>query len=207
MTQLSMFDILEPKPEPRPYVDDRRKFMSRAYGTGYELTLSADQDDPYEIEVRGCRTLIVARHGSMLAGFQTYTLGDPGSLYWSQTGFRSWTGVGEGAEDGEAVTRVIERYIDRPAKDGNGCGGKLVRWWPRYILDWQASRAFALSFNRATTWDQWGPEKQKECWENHDRKQAEAVARMISEGIDPDEIGPPSHFKKKWPSVNQGNLI
>lgn len=164
--------------EPPP----RRNFMTRAYGEAHVLQIGLDERDPIEMEVRGIPTLVRFSYG-----FQTYTVQPAGSLYWSETGFRSfasaWTVTGPGFTDDD-VREIIEANIDSK----HGCNGKLTKWWPDYCRQWRQNKAFADKFDRATTWDQWGPEKQAEHWANHDAKQAAALERMHAEGIDPEEV-------------------
>jgi hypothetical protein len=72
---------------------------------------------------------------------------------------------------------------------------------------WQQSLAFTHDRDRASTWEQWGAERHRELWEKHDREQAEAIARMRADGIDPDDVGPPPYFKGKWPTFSQTALL
>ncbi|WP_162559549.1 hypothetical protein [Tritonibacter mobilis] len=193
MTQLSFLDTLDPPPQPKVWTPPpRRKVMTRAYGEDYELELYEEDPDPFEIEVRGIRCLI-----SHSLGFCTYTLDGPGSLFWSDTGFRSF---GNTTTDPDQICSLVEAYIDAPQKHGNGLGGKLVRWWPMYVRQWYSNRRFELSQGRKNTWDQWGPERHAECWNNHDTKQLAALERMKAEGIDPDDVL--SSIKQKQPPVS-----
>lgn len=196
--QLDMFSSFAPSPPPAPAT---RTVLTRAYGREYEMEIREDHREPIEIEVRGIKTLI--KFGF---GWSTYTLDKPGAPFWSETGYRSFS-AGREEHDPDTIKAMIERFIDGPKKDGNGCGGKLTRWWPRYVLQWRGSLAFELELGREDTWAQWGPEKHKECWEDHDRKQAEAIEQMRSVGIDPDDVGPPDHFKGKWPTFAQSELF
>lgn len=192
MMQLSMFDIFEPPPPPPVYVEPvRRKVMGLAYGGTHEFTLSEGQPDPFQIEVRGIACTITP-------GFCTYVIDGPGSLFWSETGFRSF-GYGYDIHDADEICAAIERYIKAPAKDGNGCGGKLVRWWPGYIREWQGKVAWSLAYDRADMWAQWGPERNLEIWAAHDAKIIAAEARMWADGIDPNDVGKPAHHKGAWP--------
>lgn len=184
MEQLSMFGLMEPPaPPPKAYEPPpRRPFLTRAYGEQHEMMIGLDEQDPVEMEVRGVPTLV-----RFSFGFQTYTVQPPGTLYWSETGFRSfagyWTVGGGGITEADAAF-IINREIDSKS----GCNGKLVKWWPTYCLQWRQERAFEQKFKRETTWDQWGPEKQAEHWANFDARQNAALARMAAEGIDPDEV-------------------
>lgn len=61
----------------------------------------------------------------------------PGTLCWSETGFRSFTGAGQhyaGALDGRSEAdwcrAILDAYLERDTKDGCGLGGQLVAWWP-----------------------------------------------------------------------------
>lgn len=201
--QLDLLDILKPPPEPLPaYVPPvRRPIMTRAYGVDTILNVGEEDFDPFEIEVRGVTTII--RHG-----FCTYTVEKPGSPYWSETGFRSFR---FNTSDPAEITEAIERYIDAPAKDGNGCGGVLTKWWPSYVLHWRQSLGFELTMTKAlkgseNIWDQWGPEKWAEHWASHDAQLAEQFAQMIADGIDPNDVGPTSHFRGKWPRFDMERL-
>lgn len=190
--QLNMFDILEPKPAPVVWTPKpRRTVQTRAYGGNYALEINEEDPDPVEMVIRGIPCLVT------LTYMQTYAIDPAGSLFWSSTGFRSFGGNYTARPQGAAA--AIERYIDGPAKHGNGLAGKLERWWPLYVGQWQQNEAFARGQKRETTWDQWGPEKHVEMWEKHDNKQAEALARMAADGIDPNHVGPPAHFKGPWP--------
>ncbi|OCJ05293.1 hypothetical protein A6U87_14920 [Rhizobium sp. AC44/96] len=180
MQQLSMLDLMMPPSAPvvaKPYVaPPRRDFMTRAYGVKGPMSIRVDEEDPIEVEVRGIPTLI--RFGF---GWSTYTIQPAGSTYWSETGFRSFGGP---QTDGLEIAEIIARHID----DKHGCNGKLTKWWPSYCLQWRQDKRFGDHFDRATTWDQWGPEKHKESWDNFDARQAAALERMAAEGIDPNEV-------------------
>ncbi len=181
MQQLSFLDTLDPPPQPKVWTPPpRRKVMTRAYGEDYELELNEEDPDPFEVEVRGIRCLI-----SHSVGLCTYTLDGPGALFWSETGFRSF---GVTSTDPERVRAIVETYIDAPKKNGLGCGGQLVKWWPLWILSWCQNRTRDLEWNRDEVWTQWGPERHAECWNNHDAEQLAALERMKAEGIDPDEV-------------------
>lgn len=184
--------------------DQRHFVQSRAYGHhGHILLCSYADPLPIEIEVRGMRMVI-----SFGYGFAVHAMDDPGSPFISETGFRSFTGFTGSAlpEDRPHIIAAIERFIDAPAKDGNGLGGKLKPWWPAYALQWRDSLAFALHSDRTDTWAQWGPEKHAQAWADHDARQATRLAAMRRDGINPDDIGPPHHFKGKWPSFAQALL-
>jgi hypothetical protein len=186
MQQLSFMDVMVPPPPPparRPYEPPpRREFMTRAYGVCEPMLIALDERDPIEIEVCGVPTLI-----RFSSGFCTYTVQPAGSPYWSETGFRSFAGyhVIDGPEFTESDCRqIIEAMIDSK----HGCNGKLTKWWPSYCLQWRQSREFANGRDRATTWDQWGPEKHVEHWANFDARQAAAEAQMLADGIDKEEV-------------------
>ena len=181
----------DPRPAitaPRAYEPPpRREFMTRAYGTETPMMIGIDEPDPIEIEVRGIPTLI--RFSSF---FSTYAVLPPGSDYWSETGFRSFCSFQAHVEGSLASARLPEAVIvdmiiaDIDSK--HGCKGKLTKWWPGYCLRWRQEKDFAKRFQRSTTWEQWGPEKQAEHWAEFDTRQAEALARMAAEGIDPEEV-------------------
>lgn len=173
--QLSMLDLMAPPPIPySPPV--RREVITRVYGGEYPMEIGEDELDPVEIEVRGIPTLI--RFGG---GWQTYTVQPAGSLYWSETGFRSFYGS---FFDRAGIVSMIEAHIDHK----NGCNGKLTKWWPSYALQWRQEKRFGASVDRATTWAQWGREEHRENWARFDAGQAAAIERMRSEGIDPEDV-------------------
>lgn len=178
MQQLSLIPLMEPPaPPPKPYEPPpRREFMTRAYGEDHVMQIGLDELDPIEVEVRGIPTVI--RFGF---GWSTYVIQPPGSPYWSETGFRSFGGP---ELDPDVIASMIAAHIDSK----NGCKGKLTKWWPSYCLQWRQNKAFADKFGRATTWDQWGPEKQAEHWAAFDTRQAAALERMKSEDINPGEV-------------------
>lgn len=203
--QLDMFGTLFPPPPPKVYIPKpRRTVLTRAYGAeGHPIEIYEDSPEPFEMEVRGIPCLVVCAFG-----LSTYAIEKPGSPFWSETGFRSMST--RGLIDGEppdyeharaTVTRLVEDYIDRPRKgDGSGgLGGKLTKWWPGYVLDWQHAVRWDYEMDRSKTWDQWGPERHAEIWAKHDRKRDAALARMSAEGIDPNEVGPPERYKGPWP--------
>jgi len=180
MSQLSFLDTLAPPPKPPRWTPPpRRKVMTRAYGRDYEMEIIGDAPDPFEIEVRGIRCLI-----SYSGGFCTYTMDKPGALFWSETGFRSF---GRTTTDPDEISAMIEEHIDKPTRD-MGCGGKLVKWWPMWVLQWCQNRTKDLEWNRNEFWTQWGPEKHAECWAKHDAEQLAALQCMKADGIDPDEV-------------------
>jgi hypothetical protein len=165
--------LLAAKPyEPPP----RRDFTTRAYGSEYVMKIGLDELDPIEIEVRGIPTLILFSFG-----WQTYTVQPAGSAYWSETGFRSFGGP---QTDPDEIAAMIAAHIDSK----HGCKGKLTKWWPSYCLHWRQDKRFEKRFERSTTWDQWGPEKQKEHWDRFDARNAAALERMAVDGIDPEEV-------------------
>lgn len=174
MQQLSMIDLMIPPPPRKVYEPPPRSdFMTRAYGSEYIMKIGMDEPDPFEIEVRCIPTLI--RFGS---GWSTYTVRPAGTTFWSDTGFRSFGGA---QTEPDEISAIIDRFLN--SKDG-----KLTKWWPSYCLQWRQNKAFGDKFPRATTWDQWGPEKQAEHWANFDAKQASALAQMAAEGIDYNEV-------------------
>lgn len=184
MQQLSMFDLMmPPAPPPKAWEPPpRREFMTHAYGVSKAMEIDLNEPDPIEIEVRGIPTLI--RFSSF---FQTYAVLPAGSVYWSETGFKSFAGL-HGRIEGGLTPSVLAEIISADIDSKYGCAGKLTKWWPHYCLQWRQNKDFADRQNRATTWDQWGAEKQAEHWASHDAKQAAALERMAAEGIDPDEV-------------------
>ncbi|GLO70326.1 hypothetical protein MACH17_18430 [Phaeobacter inhibens] len=197
MTQLSFLDTLDPPQAPTKWTPPpRRKVMTGAYGRDYELEIVENNPEPFEVEVRGIRALI-----TYSVGFCTYTMDKPGELFWSETGFRSF---GRATIDPDQIRAAIEAYIDAPIKDGSGCGGKLVRWWPIWVLQWCQNRTRDLEWCRDDVWTQWGADKHKESWDRHDREQLEALDRMKAEGIDPDAVI--SSHRPKQPPVSMIEL-
>jgi len=186
-------DLFPPPPPPAYVPKMRHDVVTRAYGHEYVMQVCEDAFEPFYLNVRGTECLITD-------GFCTYTTEPAGSLFWSETGFRSF---GYRLSDPDEIVSAIEAYIDRPAKDGNGCGGKLVRWWPSYVLMWRQTLSFELRLakgGRDEMWNQWGPERHKEAWREHDDRQATALARMRAKGIDPNLVEPPFFHKGKWPT-------
>lgn len=184
--QLSMLDMMMPPPPPvvsKPWTPPpTREFMTRAYGFLEPMKIGLDEQDPLEIEVRGVPTLV--RFASF---FQTYTVQKPGSIYWSETGFKSFAGFhGRGIPD--LTPGILAEIIGADIDSKWGCAGKLTKWWPDYCRQWRQNKAFVDKVDRATTWDQWGPDKQEEHWASHDARQAAALERMAAEGIDPNEV-------------------
>lgn len=186
MHQLSMFDLMMPPPPPAPVKawepPPRREFVTRAYGVSKAMEIELDEADPIEIEVRGVPTLI--RFSSF---FQTYAVLPAGSVYWSETGFRSFAGF-SGRIVGGLTADVVAQIISADIDSKHGCDGKLTKWWPEYCRQWRQNKEFADRCKRGETWTQWGEEKHAEHWANHDAKQAAALERMAADGIDPDEV-------------------
>lgn len=190
--QLTLLDALCPPPAlpPAPPIVERpsRLVMTRAFGLDHEIAMLVSDRDPVEMEVRGIPCLVA--RGS------TYTLQPHGSLFWSDTGFRSfcWPIPDDGPFPEAGVRAAIEQHID----DADG-KGRLVRWWPGYVHRWRDEEAFMLAQDRARLWRELGPERQADLLAQHDARQAEALARMAAHGIDPDEIGAPEYFTGDWP--------
>lgn len=176
--------------EPRP-------FRTRAaQNDGIVNIYDEGYPDPFEIVVRG-RPCVISWSGGV---FCTHVIEPAGARFWSEAGFRSF---GIALTDPDDIRDVIEAYIDKPAK-AYGCGGKLERWWPDYVRWWRQSLDFELTMTRQLggrdhIWDQWGRDEWVRIWRQHDERQAGFLIRMIDEGIDPNEVGAPSHFKGKWP--------
>ena len=201
--QLSMLDLMEPPaPSPVRWCDlPRRKVKARAYGGVRDFTVVEGQSDPFEVEVRGVACTI-----AYSIGFSTYAVEGHGSLFWSETGFRSF---GKQTEDPDTIRALIEKYIDGPTKEGGGMGGKLVRWWPMYATQWRDGLGFILKYgrDRSQLWAQWGPEKHAEVWA---KKEADFVAdlhRMEADSIDPNDLGAPSGFEGKWPRFTHASRL
>lgn len=162
--------------------------------------------DPVEAEVRGIPCVI-----DFNFGFATHAVRPPGSLFWSETGYRSWVIGGmenrtlRYSGDVSDIIRAVEYYIDEPVKRG-GRGGKLVDWWPLYVCQWRENRSFELRVDRGTCWNQWGPAKHRRAWANFDRDQRECLSMMISEGIDPNDVGAPPQHRGPWPKVTDAEI-
>ncbi|WP_103730227.1 hypothetical protein [Novosphingobium sp. HII-3] len=196
MTQFDMFALIEPPASP-PVWQPRptHEVQTRAYSHGGRITVYTEGDpEPFELEVRGVPCVI-----SWSGGFCTHAINPPGSLFWSETGFRSFGVPVLGTDE---IDAIICDYIDKPAK-AYGCGGKLVRWWPGYVLQWRQSLGFEIEMTakrgREHVWDQWGPEAWADHWHRHDMKLQDAMERMAEDGIDPNDVGPPRGFTGKWP--------
>ncbi|WP_311272200.1 MULTISPECIES: hypothetical protein [unclassified Rhizobium] len=180
-----MLDLMTPPPPPsKPWVPPpTRHVMTRAYSSEYLMEIGLDERDPIEIEVRGISTLI-----KFSSVFSTYAVQPAGSDYWSPTGFHSFAGVYRIGASNEYANDEIREIIEAMIDSKHGCGGKLTKWWPSYCLQWRQNKYFADRQDRATTWDQFGPEKQAEYWAKHDAEQVAALAKMEAEGIDPKEV-------------------
>ncbi|NPD17576.1 hypothetical protein HOY34_20535 [Xinfangfangia sp. D13-10-4-6] len=194
MMQLSLLDLMEPPVEaveiaPR----QRRTVATRAYGEDAHLvTIYEDSPDPVEVEIRGIPALIVTAFGA-----STYTVQKPGTLFWSSTGFRS---MARGDASVDRVIQLVEQHIDAP-KAKMGLGGKLERWWPGYVRQWQFAEATCGRADRSKPYWGWCAREvgQAAIWADHDARQSAAIAQMLADGIDPNDVGPPPGFKGKWP--------
>ncbi len=196
MIQLDLFAAPVPKQAALPH-RSRREVHTRAAQHGGVITVYGDDDpEPFEMTVRGVPCVI-----AWSGGFCTHAINPPGSEFWSETGFRSF---GLPTLDRQDITDAIASYIDTPVK-AYGCGGKLTRWWPGYVLQWRQSLGFELEMTakqgREGVWDQWGPEAWADHWHRHDMRLQDAIEQMRGEGIDPNEVGPPRGFKGKWPRI------
>lgn len=196
--QLTMFDLIDPPaPPPVRYCDlPRRTVTARAYGAEKEFTVVEGEPEPFEIEVRGIRCTI-----GYSFGFCTYAVEGRGSLFWSETGFRSF---GYQTADHETICEMIERYIDAPMKNGDGMGGNLVCWWPNYATQWRDRLGFVLDYgrDRSKLWNQWGEEKHAAIWAKRDAQFEADLRQMEADGIDPNDLGKPKGFKGKWPRLS-----
>lgn len=194
---MMQLDLFAPPPAPPVVAAQRisREVQTRAAQHDGLITVYSDDDPtPFEVEVRGAPCVI-----AWSGGFCTHAINPPGSLFWSETGFRSF---GYAAIDRGEIEARICAYIDAPAK-AYGMGGKLVKWWPGYVLQWRQSLAFEIEMTkqggREGTWNQWGPEAWAEHWHRHDAKLQAALDQMRADGIDPNDVGPSQGFKGKWP--------
>lgn len=143
-----------------------------------------------EIEVAGCR--VDMRYDGMfgICGGDAHII-EWGKPFFSETGYRSFQVcpmdyvIAAGNID---CKTWLERVCMAQLTEGGKKKVKLTRAWPTYALQWRQSRDFAQRHKRDEVWTQWGPEKHAEHWANHDARQAEALALMKAEGIDPDEV-------------------
>lgn len=147
IAQLDLFAVLERPSAPPPLVahaaplvaraapvagtrpgknDERPHWITNAYQHDGEILAYKDTPPPFELTVRGVRTVIAFGFG-----FSTHAIDAPGSLYWSDTGFRSFTCSNSRSPD--EIRREIEAYIDAPTRDHMGLDGKLSPWWPLHI--------------------------------------------------------------------------
>jgi Magnesium chelatase, subunit ChlI len=149
--------------------DDRPYWKTSAYLWNGEMLVHGDRPAPIELTIRGIRTVV-----SFGMGFATHAVEQPGTPYWSDTGFRSFTCSAE--TDPATVAAIIEAYIDAPAKGGNGCGGKLSPWWTLAVRQLQQHRGYMSRAERVTP-------------EMHDRD-VELAAAVTAEGYAPDRVAP-----------------
>lgn len=182
--QFDMFATLAPvAPRPRgaaPAINnhrpgdpnDHRRYVACSAWDGWVMVCGKDDPDPIEVTVRGIRTVI-----SFGFGIGTHAVEAPGTPYWSETGFRSFTGINAGPEHAAEIVAAIERFIDAPAKDGNGCGGKLREWWPLSVLTLRDRRQYIVDHPDAYP-------KRQDQWER------EESARVRELGYDPDVVAP-----------------
>lgn len=160
--------------------DNRPYWKTAAWAWGGEILASRDCPPPIELTVRGVRT--VAAFGF---GMATHAVDPPGTPYWSDTGFRSFTGY-NGPADPDVIREYLEGYIDAPTKDGNGCGGKLTPWWTCTIRQLQQERHWAVTIPDRPV----GKERL-----------ASLEEQVRAEGYDPDVVAP-------WPAkARQRELV
>jgi len=152
--------------------DDRPYWKTSAYRFSGEILAWKDGCRPIELVIRGVRTVV-----SFGMGFATHAIDPPGSPYWSDTGFRSFTCCT--TTDPEEVRAIIEAYIDAPAKDGNGCGGVLSPWWTMAVRQLRQHRGFISQHHEYAE----RSAEQGMKWE----------AQVRDEGFDPDVVAP-------WPA-------
>jgi hypothetical protein len=152
--------------------DDRPYWKTSAYEWNGEILAYRDRPAPIELTVRGVRTVV-----SFGYGICTHAVDPPGSPYWSDTGFRSFTGY-NGPADPDLIREFLEFYIDAPAKDGNGCGGALSPWWTCKVRQLQQERHWAVTL----------PDRP-----NGAERLASLEQQVRAEGFDPDVVAP-------WPA-------
>jgi hypothetical protein len=191
-TQLDLF--APPPPAPHIYVPRQSAKVQTRAG---EIAVYDDDYPPFELTVRGIDCVV-----SWSGGFCTHAVEPAGSLFWSETGFRSF---GFTTIDQDEIAERICAYVDTPANN-YGMGGKMVRWWPSYVLQWRQSLAFEIEMTtregRAGVWGQWGPEAWEDHWHRHDMRLQDAIEQMRADGIDPNDVGKPAHFVGKWPTFS-----
>jgi hypothetical protein len=159
---------------------ERPLIKTRAWSHDGVLTLyGGDDPEPFEVVVRGVPCVI-----QWSGGVGTHAIGEPGSPFWSDTGFRSFMWL---TTDRIEIVRMIEAFIDAPAKDGNGCGGKLKPWWPSPILDLRDRRRDMLRYPN-------GEGAGAEYWANMQRWEREGEEKVRALGFDPDVVAP-------WPAA------
>jgi hypothetical protein len=148
------------------------------------------QKGRFEIEVAGCRVDFAYEGMFGICGGAAHVI-DRDKPFFSETGYRSFQVcpqdyvIAAGKLDCKGW---LEHVCTAQLTEGGKKAVKLTRAWPTYALQWRQCREFAEKYDRATTWDQWGPEKQAEHWASHDVRQAAALEQMAAEGIDPNEV-------------------
>lgn len=130
----------------------------------------------------------------------------PGDASFSSTGFRSFISTFQQGQHGQGQTPedfarwVLESFIDAPAKNGNGLGGKLERWIPWHAQEWarverdrrgRDEAAYRRDYPAMTPADE-----RPAYWAALDAKQTERHRQLLAEGIDlaalfPDLAPPP----------------
>ncbi|NTG61825.1 hypothetical protein G6L45_16215 [Agrobacterium rhizogenes] len=144
----------------------------------------------FEIEVAGCRVDMDYDGMFGICGGSAHVI-DWEKPFFSETGYRSFQVCPNdfviAAKDIDCK-QWLERICTAQLTEGGKKKVKLVRAWPSYALQWRQSRAFVEQYKREELWMQWGPERHAEVWANHDARQADAMAQMIAEGIDPEEV-------------------
>lgn len=149
--------------------DDRPYWKTSAHQWNGEILASKDRPAPIELTVRGIRTVI-----AFGMGFATHAVDPPGTDYWSETGYRSFTCCAQ--TDPDTIRAIIEGFIDGPVKNGEGRGGKLAPWWTCAVRQLQQHRGFMSRCDRVTP-------------EMHERDVAMAEA-VRAEGYDPEHVAP-----------------
>jgi hypothetical protein len=162
--------------------DERPYWKTRAWGHGGEILAYRDTPAPFELTIRGILTVV-----SFGMGFQTHAIDAPGSLYWSDTGFRSFTG--HACQDQEEIRRVIEAHIDGPTKDHMGLGGKLTTWWPISVSSKVAEARWKLK-QTADSYADLGEEKAAQIIAECRTEAARLLEEVRAKGIDPYAICP-----------------
>ncbi|NLS03599.1 hypothetical protein HGP14_09535 [Rhizobium sp. P32RR-XVIII] len=141
------------------------------------------QKGRFEIEVAGCRVDFSYSGLFGLCGGDARVI-DHEKPFFSETGYRSF----QVCPDDFVIAAAkldCRGWLERVCLGQLTEGGKKkihrTRAWPSYARQWRDSRNYAEKYARI---DGWTEERRAE----HDAKQAAALERMATEGIDPEEV-------------------